>query len=302
MSILLLDRPVWARRTAFCCLFACFAVIAVLAATAAKSATYLPNAADLPKTLMNIDGNVATDLTINSYLTPPGLKNFKSDVKCPVAGCNFPAGTKIGIFDFDYAGYRGTFKSGTDTFDFAGAIIRGGFILDPKFVIKPDWKLRWLQTRVETGPDAGNPAEIVDGTPFYPDFPINGVTTALFDAPGRVFGLTTRKVTYESFLVCVDCSDQTNVKYIAGLTWGFDLTKAAGANPGTLALLDLTFLNVPTQKYRDLVKAAGLDLEAGCCLSVVPLPAPAFLLLSALASVAAVSGAMRRKPCTAVGA
>ena len=117
-------------------------IAAVLAAAQGRAATYLPDAGDLPKTLKDIDATVGNDLTITSYVTPPGLKNVQSDVKCPAAGCNFPANTKIGIFDFDYAGYRGTLKVNADSFDFAGAILRGGFILDPGFTPKPDWTPR----------------------------------------------------------------------------------------------------------------------------------------------------------------
>ena len=152
-----------------------------------------------------------------------------------------------------------------------------------------------MQTRVENGPDKGNPAEIVDGSPFYPEFPINNVTTPLFDAPGRVFGETTRTVTYESFLVCVDCTNQNTVKYIAGLSWGFSLTKAVNQNPGTIALLALTFLDAPSQTYRDLVKAAGLDLQAGCCITQVPLPPPLLLLLFGMGSIVVAAGGLHRR-------
>jgi hypothetical protein len=131
----------------------------------------------------------------------------------------------------------------------------------------------------------------VDGDPFYPDFTKTGIDAFLYDVP---FDLLTRDITlvFESALVCVECSDMNNVKYIGSFLWGYSI------NNGVVTANNPSNWGAPTQSFIDTVEDAfpAIDLEAGCCVEI-PEPASLWLMPAGLIVLILVRiyPAMRRK-------
>lgn len=224
---------------------------ALLLALPALGGTYLPDAGDLPKAVDEIDPDTSSDHIIREYVG--ALQSTTIDVFCP--GTN----VKVGTLDFEFAGYKGrraTDPAGANTI--GGAAIRGGFKLDPGFMLMDGYKLRWLQTYIDTGP------ETVDGSPFYPEFGIAGIDADLYDVP---FDLLTTDITvsFESALVCVDCADQNQVKYLGSFLWSYTIAS------GVVTASGPSNWGPPTQSFLDTIDAnTSLMLEEGCCIKKAP--------------------------------
>jgi hypothetical protein len=259
----------------------CFAVVAV-AIAAASHADLLPTEAELPKKLSEIDATVGSTTSINAYVHQK-RKDYSTDVFC--------GATKVGKLEFQSSAYTGDFDGGNLN-DFGGFIIRGGFKLAPGFTVMPGATMRWLQV-VTTSNEKQNNSNVagrrfVDGSPFYPDFPIAGYAASLFDAPGRSMnnGAGWQNLTWraESALVCVD-EVKKKIFYMGAFTYGFDITTnvrtqaVTGTYPGGWGA-------GVTQGFKDQFAAeyGNYTLEAGCC--VVPEPATMAALAVGLAAMA----------------
>lgn len=237
--------------------------------------SFLPAEADLPKAVNEIDPNTASDHIIRDYVG--GLITYTQDVRCPVSGCNFPANTKVGTLNFDFAAYTGIRSSDNplDPDTIGGAAIRGGFTFDAEFALKPDYKLRWLQVFREIVPGQPDNKE-VDGDPFYPIFSITGIDAPLYDVP---FDLLTRDITlsFESALVCVDCTDENQVKYIGSFLWGYSIADGivSGSAPSSWGAPTASFIETVNANYPDV------KLSEGCCIRKVPGPLPVMGVVAA---------------------
>lgn len=274
----------YGRRSGFSLITGLTLFFGVTTPALAANIKFLPDADELPKGTQSIQPDDTRNDILRSYV---GDKiRFEQDVECPVSGCNFPANTKIGALHFDYAAYTGI-REEDDPMDpdtIGGAAIRGGFIFDDSFQLKDGYKLRWVQTFTETLPGQP-PTETVDSgsdSPLYPDFTLAGVDALLYDIP---FDLLTRDITitFESALVCVDCDDQNDIKYIGSFLWGYSIMSGTvtAQEPGLWGPPTQSFINTVEEKFSDI------DLEPGCCVEKVPEPDNARVSIAVLLIISA---------------
>jgi len=259
------------RRAGLICRTAMQAVafgMAVSVAAPVLGGHYLPVAGDLPKAVNAIDPDTASNHVIGEYVG--GLTVYQEDVYCPD-----DLTTKVGTLDFEYAAYKGwrsTDPAGTNTI--GGAAIRGGFDLDPDFMLAPGCELRWLQVFFENGSADGT----VDGSPLYPSFGIAGIEADLYDVP---FDLLTTdiNVSFESALVCVKSDTQEIKAYMGSFLWGYEISGGvvtAGSPAFWSSEVTMLFKDAVAEEY------PGVTLTQGCC--IIPEPGTVFLLAIGLVS------------------
>lgn len=256
----------------------------VLGASAAAALSYLPDAADLPKAVNEIDPDTTSDHIIREYVG--GAANYSWDVFCPeeVGICPFGP-DKVGTITLDFGAYKGRRNgdpAGANTV--GGAAIRGGFQLADGVQLCDECpELRWLQT-VRNTDGEGNTEEHVDGSPFYPVFGIDGIDADLYDVPYRMLTEDWR-VVFESLLICVDCNE-----YLGSFLWGYEI--AGGVVTPTAPQL----WGAPTQSFLDTVEAAypDLDISEGCCM--IPEPSTLNLVLIGIIALAVRRVRLDRRP------
>lgn len=249
--------------------------IAILVATyRLASASFLPDEADLPKTLKDIQPGTGNDVTVQHYVDKK-VQHYDADVYCPGED------EKIGSLSFDASPYTGKFGQSGANDSFMGMLIRGGFTFDSGYQVCDGYTMRWLQyvnTSNETFNGVAQAARsFIDGSPLYPDFATAGVDALLWDAPGRGTGAGEwSSITWraESALVCYD--GKSSLKYIGSFFWGFDIATANGVTSVTGSYPNGWSPGL-TQGFKDQFGKdyRGWTLEEGCCACV---PGPLAIL------------------------
>jgi hypothetical protein len=205
----------------------------------------------------------AADSTIvKSYYQAAPL-TFDRPVFCSTPNGNFNCGT----VRFDYATYLGKDES------FGGAVLSGGFYLNPSLKLAPGDSLAWVQTVTATiagdnfwgipspaatpgpytFPDANrtNPRYPFTTLAVTPPDPPGQPTLAFDDIPGRRFSDGNQSWLAELGLVCIDgvVGGVTQAYVIGTLTWGFNVQTGPNRIAVNFPSFTDPFFGSPTAPY-----------------------------------------------------